>query len=309
MRFKIVFFIIFSSVFVSQITAQESAKQTIPNILVVDKFNFENEKIGVKKLITSLDMLTNEFYASNCFPTPNQTKINEYKKLIDSIVPTNTIGGTESTVEYFRQQILQLQKEDFEMQKKINENFQKRFELLISPINNEINNLVTEIGKQNNAVILDAERLDLKSQVLAFDDKIEISGKLIPLLNEFLETTKKPDLSLDLPKSKVVKVDLAVIGHKIPNTQPFKVYLEQSRKNQMEKGAFISNEKYIAILKANNIEYKTINTLFDSFKAFAKKNGYSMILDSSIELPIEIQNIQLEDVTNDFISYYNQLNQ
>ncbi|HQU85112.1 MAG TPA: hypothetical protein PKY59_18370 [Pyrinomonadaceae bacterium] len=251
-------------------------------------------------------MLTNEFYASNCFPTPNQAKINEYKKLIDSFVPSNTIGGTDTTVEYLQQKIHELQKEDIERQRKINENYQKRYDLLISPINFEIDKLLIEIGNQNNTIILDAEKLDMKSQVLAFDDKIEISSKVIPLLNAYFETNKKPDLQIVLPKSKVVKVDLAEVGQKIPNIQHFKVFLEEFGKKRRDKGTYIENEESNAILKSNNIEYKTIIISFASFKSFAQKNDYSMILDSSIALPEELQNIPLEDVTNDFISYYNQ---
>jgi hypothetical protein len=46
----------------------------------------------------------------------------------------------------------------------------------------------------------------------------------------------------------------------------------------------------------------------DFMQSYAEKNEFSIVFNSGNKLPAELENFQIQDITKDFISYYNQLN-
>ena len=79
----------------------------------------------------------------------------------------------------------------------------RKWKYIINPVVTEINDLLKEIAEQNNLVLLDITELDKNSQLLAFDEKLDISDKIIAVINKYFETKTKPEVKPDLPETKI----------------------------------------------------------------------------------------------------------
>ena len=83
------------------------------------------------------------------------------------------------------------------------EAYKKHYKFIIEPIENEISALIRQIETQNNLMILDLVEINKNGQILAIDEKFDISEPLIAFFNEYFKTKTKPNLSLNLPNLKI----------------------------------------------------------------------------------------------------------
>jgi hypothetical protein len=147
------------------------------------------------------------------------------------------------------------------------ESFKKRYKIVVEPIKLKISDLLRQIEIENNLIIFDGRELEEKGLLLAWGEKINITENVITFANDFFKTGVKPSLKLNLPETK-----FAVI-----NTELFKTEAIDSEK-----------------------KYKLLQN-------FAEQKGLHLILDSSLTLPSELNDFPKQDVTKDFITYYNQM--
>ncbi len=147
------------------------------------------------------------------------------------------------------------------------ENFKKRYKILVKPIAIKITDFLKQIEAENNLIIFDGLELEEKGLLLAFDKKIIISENIIALANDFFKTGVKPSLKLNLPEAKIAVIE----------TELFKT------------------------------EAINLSNTYESLQKYAEQKGLQLILDSSKTLPSELKDFPKQDVTKDFITYYNQL--
>lgn len=148
--------------------------------------------------------------------------------------------------------------------------YERQYREAVQPVGNVILYSLKLIEKENNLIILDGGELETKGLLLAFDEKLNITKSIIPALNDYFKTGVKPTLKLDLPETKIALINISLF----------------------------ENEK--------NVKFN--DEIFSKLQIYAKEKSFSLILDSSKELRAELKNFQTQDVTKDFISYYNQMN-
>ncbi|MCU1290429.1 MAG: hypothetical protein JWN60_2658 [Acidobacteria bacterium] len=62
-------------------------------------------------------------------------------------------------------------------------------------------------------------------------------------------------------------------------------------------------------IRKDNPNNNIVDKIWKAMQSYTNEKGFGIALDSTKKIPDELENIHLQDVTNDFISYYNQLNQ
>ncbi len=158
---------------------------------------------------------------------------------------------------------------DVEKIKKLREEgFKQRYKLFVEPIKLKISDLLNQIEIENDLIILDGAELEETGRLLAWDKKTNITDNVILFANDFFKTGVKPLLKLNLPEAK------------------------------------------IAVIDTESLKPETINlsNTYEALQKFAEQKGFRLILDSSKTFPSELEHFPKQDVTKDFITYYNQLN-
>ena len=239
------------------------AKNTILIFLLLLLFissTFAQEKISLQpKRIALID-----WYALE----DSETGIKNYGKAIDFAYNSGYISETD---EEKRRKILE-------------ENFKKRYKILVEPIKLKISDLLKQFETENNLIILDGYELETKGLLLGFDKRLNVTNTFITYYNN-KENKIYDVLKSDIPKSKIGLINTKVLFDKQTGLQNI-------------------NNKF------NNIEQLCPETnlcqeLFKSFQSFVIESGYVLILDSTLEFPNEFNQFETEDITQKFIKYYN----
>lgn len=161
--------------------------------------------------------------------------------------------------------------------------------VILQPVLKEISDSLKQIEIRNNIIILRGCRLEMNNQLLALDNKLNISEQFITF---FTKNARKFDETpvLNIPESK-----LGVI-----NTEEF------FDKEKGIKKLIISDDTDTKKKKCT--ETNACIEIVNSIQSYAANKGFGLIFDSGKNLPEEVRKLKTQDVTQDFISEYNRLN-
>jgi hypothetical protein len=190
-----------------------------------------------------------------------------------------------------------------------NRAYENRYKLIIEPVQNEISQSLKQIEIKNDVVILDLSKLDENGQILALDEKLDVSQPLIAFFNEYFKTNIKQNLSFNPPETKIGTINTDSLndeksGIKILTT----MFAETSNQIKKETGTAPNFTEIKARIFKDESKSKIFQQIGNSIQSYSMKKGYSLVFDSREKLPLELSNFQTQDITNDFISYYNQSN-
>ncbi|HEX8288822.1 MAG TPA: hypothetical protein VF556_12545 [Pyrinomonadaceae bacterium] len=189
------------------------------------------------------------------------------------------------------------------------ESHEKRKKILVDPVSDEIANLIKQLEFQNQIIILDGVKLQINGHLIGYNEKLNITNTIIPVLNEYFKTSLKPNLKLNLPEAKIAVINTNIFYDKKAG---IKEYLPQIKKVEEqiknETGKSPTEEEIINRAWRDNSQNYIDNKIAKEIQSFTNEKGFGITLDSSKKIPHELENIPLQDITNDFISYYNRLN-
>lgn len=297
MKIFFLFLILFSTAF--SVFSQNIAPQSQKKIAFINSFDFEDEKSGVQRLALAV-----KFWENECvFEYPrNFSNI----KLLENQLESNKLSDEDKL--QLLSTITELKKEDEIVINKLKANYQKRYDVLVKPVFVEIDTIVKHIGKQNNLIILKSELLDEKGQILAFDPKFDITASLIPSINDYFKNKTNPKITIDLPDKKIGTINMETVLSKNEKLAKFWNFRKEVGVENSKTSKTMTHDEWIILVNSANLDPLTEKKLYDSMQIFALEKGLSMIFDFSKELPSELKDFHIQDVTNEFISYYNQLN-
>lgn len=162
--------------------------------------------------------------------------------------------------------------------------------LIVQPELDKIYESLKQIEIENNINILEIGKFYKSGQILFWDEKLNVTKQFISYFNN---KTKNPNevLKLKIPASKIASI----------NTD-----------------FFLDNEKGIKKMLKLKSKYPGKSEICDktqicmevgkAMETFAKKEGYNYIFDSRLDLPTEISDYQVEDITQKFIAEFNKSN-
>lgn len=188
---------------------------------------------------------------------------------------------------------------DDKKRKEISERVYKvRFKLFVEPVLNEIKASFRQVEIQNNIIILEGSQLEENGSLLAVDLRLDISKEFIAY---YSNKAKNSDtvLKLDIPETKIGLI----------NTKFF-----YDKDNGVNGLAGIKVDS----IAADGICFDktvcpqistTMARIYKLMQEFKTREGYSFILDSSKNLPSELNGFPTTDLTEKFISEYNKSNQ
>jgi hypothetical protein len=198
---------------------------------------------------------------------------------------------------------------------------EKLRKLLVEPVLLEISESLKQIEIQNNVIILELGKLAEKEQLLAFDKKFDITRQFINFFNNKAGNPNET-LKLEIPESKIALID----------TRQF-----EDEENGLKRHSNLSKQFFAEVNKEMEKEFgtakpdlnpETIRNFIQRFphrishrefgqelikigkaiQTFAEQKEFSFIFDSSKQLPPELRRFPIQDITKEFISYYNQNN-
>lgn len=239
-------------------------------IALFDNYSFSDSKSGIKKLQKAY------FYIDQLSCFPNQDTLSRIKELENSSLSSED-----------RKEKLSQLKKIFEEQSA------KREKILVEPILNEISEALKQLEYQNNVIFLDGAKLEENGQLLAFDRKLDLSDKITKAINDYFTTGIVTYLRPDLSEIKIAVIDSNLFD---------KFYFTKQLSNKTKEIKERKSESELAI------EHNLILNYRKEIQEFANKNRFNLILDSNKRIPIELESFPIQDVTNDFISYFKQTN-
>lgn len=187
--------------------------------------------------------------------------------------------------------------------------YEKRYKSFVEPVEKEIAIFLKEIATQNNLIILDVIELDRRGQILILNDKLDITYKVIPLINEYFETKAKPNLTINVSEAKIGRINTKFfLDEKLGITKLAEKVQETKNFIKQQTGNEPTPDEIKAFIMKNQSKDNYFFRIIDFMQSFAEKNGFEVVFDPSYKLPSELLYFQTYDVTKDFISYYNQLN-
>lgn len=172
----------------------------------------------------------------------------------------------------------------------------------------EISEFLKQIESQNNVIILDIAELDRKGQITLLSPALDVTHQVVSMANEYFKTNTKPTLNLNLVTAKIASVKTKSFLDEKSGIRGINEKINETKsllKNQI--GSEPTIEEIKEYLLANRAQGSYIFQLLDSMQSFAEKNDFNVVLDSSQRLPAALKDFQIQDITKDFISYYNQV--
>lgn len=243
-------------------------------IAFVNGDTFEDEN-GIKRLYN----LIQQSYQLNCFPLHWFEILDLEKELKDSNLPA---AEREQKENYLKK----LKKES---QEALQKSHARYYKMVIQPIENEIFVSLKQIEEENKVIILQLEKLAEKDQILAINENFDITKQFISFFNN-KDKNAKETLKLKLPETKIAVINTNSFFDKKIGLKSFTQFNED-----------LNQENFC-------VKTKLCPSIGESIQIFLKERNFSFIFDSSKELPEEIKNLSKEDVTRDFIAYYNKSN-
>ncbi|HWJ27197.1 MAG TPA: hypothetical protein VNS32_11685 [Flavisolibacter sp.] len=169
-----------------------------------------------------------------------------------------------------------------------NKGYERGKKILLDPVLAEISNKIKEFERKNNLLMLDGADMEEKGYMLAFDARTDVTKQFIRFWND--GTIASSILELNLPTSKIGLINSKTL------------FIKSSALK-------INGQAKEANIKQYCTDRKLCDNLFKAFLSFGYEKGFTLIFDSSKPLPKELAELPAEDVTEDFISTFNTLNQ
>ena len=166
------------------------------------------------------------------------------------------------------------------------ESYIRREKIIVEPVRNKISALLKQVENQNDIVLIDGVKLDEESLLLSFDERLDISKQFIAYFNKS-EKFDKP-LMLHIPDIRIAVINTELFYDK-----------QKGIKNLLKLTASSFEAKKFCSEPSLCLE------IIKSIQSFAKKEGCGMVLDSRKNLPAELGNFQMVDLTQKFINEYN----
>lgn len=221
---------------------------------------------------------------------------NGIKKLVDAESIANNPGFIAE----------QDKKKRLEIYKEV---YRRREETIVKPVKSEIAALIKQIGNQNNIVLLDGIELQLNGQLLGFNEKLNITEILIPEINEYFKTGSKPNLKVNLPSAKIAVINPNTFSDEKTGVKGYLQEIEKAKRQiQKETGNNPKIEEIVNRIRINDLESNIVDKIFKAMQSYTKLKEFSLILDSTKKIPEGLENFPIQDITKEFISYYNQSN-
>lgn len=276
----ILVFILFSASF-----SQEKAGDFSNQIVFIDQFQYYEEKTGIKRIVKAYKQLD----ISGCSPA-NSSEISKI---------ANELKNTDLTTEAPLEKELLLKKLLGEQYQEWKEDYKRREKILVEPISKEIADLIKEIETRNSLKIIFADEVSGFGSLLFYDEKLDITQDFIDSYND----PKKDfgNVGLNVPQSKIALINTEKFYDQ--NTGLKQVLLEFIK---IESIANKSNETLTESEKIRRKDYsRFLSGIGTEIEQFSKSKGFNITFDSSRKLPEKLVNIDSQDITEEFIQYYN----
>lgn len=168
------------------------------------------------------------------------------------------------------------------------QNYKFRQSQIVEPVLQEITEAIRKIESENNLVVLQVGEMVDKNHLLAINQRFEITKQFIAFFNKQSKNTTEV-LRLDIQDSKVASVDT--------------LFFFDKNHGIRKLTEAIDNKGYTA----GNVCQQTVicTDIGKVIQTFVDSKGYSLIFDSSRKLPDAVKDVKVEDVTKDFISFFN----
>lgn len=298
-RFALLFQILF--LFGVSIFSQNTESS---RIAFVSYYAFEDEKIGIKKLVEALVLVYPHYHGRDPlfeFETLKQKKSKELENK----------DLTESQKTEIKKSIAEITEKFEATKKEISELYEKRKNILVQPLLDKIETQLNLIAEQNNLIILDLNELDENAQLLYLDEKTDVTKIIIPILNDFLSTNILLPTKFDIPQPKIALLNTEIFSDETKGINELVVYQKEVAKAM--KAELRENPTKEQVDSWNKSEHKikgseVFGKIGNAIQTFAKTKEITLIIDSSKNVPAKLQKFPSDDVTNQFISYYNQMN-
>jgi Skp family chaperone for outer membrane proteins len=283
----------------------EKPKSADLRVALVDYNEFYNEKTGVEKLSKAWFTVSDGF-------RPEPQLLNDGKKLAEQKrIELENKNLTPSEKAELKKSLAELNEQIQAIKKHQDEIIEKRKKIIPKPILDEIENFLEQFAKQNNLILLKVKTDDFDC-FLHLNLQLDITKPIIQLLNEFFKTFLIPNKTLRIPQSKVGSINTeSFFSESNGITQLAKIENEFKQKMKSELGNNPTKEQVETWSKTarRKTDSSVFKRIFELIQTFANEHGFNLILDFSKEIPTQLKNIPSDDITNRFISYYNQRNQ
>lgn len=281
----------------------EFLKSSDTKIALINSFTFDDDKNGVDRVISAYNTIN----AGHCGQA-ERYNIHENAEIIEKALQDQNISI--KVKEEKRKQLEEIKNRKQVIAEECKKHYQKRYHLLVQPVLNEISVLLKQIKTDYNIIILDGVELEINGQLLGFNEKLNITHTIIPIINQQFKTGLKPTLNVDLPTAKVAVINTNTL---FDDKNGIKHYSQEIKKIEQqikqETGKNRTFEEINERIRKDNPNNNIVDKIWKAMQSYTNEKGFGIALDSTKKIPDELENIHLQDVTNDFISYYNQLNQ
>jgi len=185
---------VFAAIFAVSALAQAPTAAT-GKIGLINTYMFGDDKEGIKKYITALTTLENEFKPVTTELQTMATKIQALEKEINDLRtrlqdPKNTVPIPQTTVNAKLEEYDKLTREFKFKEEDAKARYQRREQVLMTPIRQDIGNAIQEFTKKNGYVImLDVGKLDNAGLILGLDEAADVTKAFIVFYNARPATT------------------------------------------------------------------------------------------------------------------------
>jgi len=179
---------VFAAIFAVSAFAQAPTTPAAGKIAVVNTQAFDTDKGGITKYVNAMNSLETEFKPTQTelqtIATKLQTLQADIKKLQDqantpSAVPIDPKMANAKLEEYDK-----LTREFKFKQEDAKARFERREQVIMGPVRQDISVALQEFGKKNGyMMILDASKLDGAGLLLQFDEKYDVTKDFITFYN------------------------------------------------------------------------------------------------------------------------------
>ncbi len=262
----------------SSVFAQGTPAAAPPrSVVFIAKTSFCYEG-GIKSLAASylaLERSAGEIY---CYPVDWREISQLEKELADQ-----KLTDTERQQKEIRLKNIILQRKEYPR----SETYRKKERETVGPILTEIENALAKIASDNNLLILDPGKLFDDGLLLVLDFKTDLTKQFIGYFNDRAKKSDKP-FKLEALRSKIGVVRVTQFFDKQNGLNVF----VRSGDNSITPETACKKTKICAVIG-------------NAIQVFALKNGFTVVFDSSKELPPELDGYPIEDITAAFIEEYN----
>lgn len=176
---------IFAALFAVSAFAQA---QTAPKIGIINTLAFDDDKAGITKYVKAMNSLETEFKPVgdelNTMGTKIQALQTEIQKLQNTTQSSPNVPINTQTVNAKLEEYDKLGREFKFKQEDAKARFDRRRQVVLGPILQDIGNAMQEFAKQKGyAVIMDAAKMEEAGILLAFTDNIDVTKEFVAFYN------------------------------------------------------------------------------------------------------------------------------